>query len=415
MINEGHQFQTNNIIIDKLCIIFVKNNQNYFKFPFKFTTNQTKENNPVLRYKDNSGITYYEGDLDSFEWYRVIVSTCFWKTQEGVFLKLFKHNDFYINELITNYTNNINYQYSTILESVDKLCDRITEYDSLQKSNFATAIKNASAMKKPNLSYGKTSSDIKITNLSVLKEPPIDETIWYYYKFNTNYIYDMYNTIRVYNALVYNRIYSPNHRISIPDYINYLRDYFYIHAKIKKFNIEFSNKVEDEVIVHYDYYRAIFFNLILFVLNNSMEENKEKYLKIKIYNPQLVKDNDYIIKLDISYIDDKPKIRYNTLANLLKSPCAVHSRQELKKAGLVDIGILVVHYIANMVYDNKLECTTDENNCHFINLTMKATKFTNEKNNHTVVKFKQPKTKISTEHYNKILRNTKTHLRMFRI
>jgi hypothetical protein len=397
----------------------IEGNKKHFDFPFK-SVRLGREQNPTLKFKNSSKkITFYEGDLDRFDWYKIVVSQCYWKAQDTLLLHFIKNNEFYVQDFISNFTKNINYEFNSLLESVDKVSERITDFDNIQekinlrvnsqqeKSNVLSITKS---FKKPSLSTIRTFTHNSLTtyrepNQTLIREPSIDGSLWFFYKYNSNYVYDMYLTIKIFNSLLSKRIFTPKHKLNTIEFMNYIKDYFYIQGKVNNFHLFISNRTEEVLFVHYDYFRAIFFNVILFIINNTTN-TKDKMLKISLSNNHEYNiSNEASIKVEITYTDDKPKIKYNLIQKLLETNSYVNSEKLLKKIDLIDLGLVTVNYLIMFVYDNKLECRTDEYNTHYITFYLKGLKVPIEKEIYSPIKLKLPKQNVAIKHYDNILKN----------
>jgi len=166
-------------------------------------------------------------------------------------------------------------------------------------------------------------------------------------------------------------------------------NYFYPISKIKNFKIELKSDLEGEVYAIYDYYRVIFFNVIIFILNNTRDSKKEKTLTISVKHHIFTENQGSYYKAIFSFTDESPYIPYNLLNEVLISIKNTELNSiSLEKYKLIDFGLLVSFYIANTVYNSEFNVITIPNT-----------------NNHMVVTkiFKKPKTPIEEIYYNKIL------------
>ena len=232
----------------------------------------------------------------------------------------------------------------------------------------------------------------------------------------------MYLTSKIYGSLIGKKLHHPNCKINIKEFLNYFADYFYVFSKLKNFRIQFNHGFDDELIVVYQYYRVILFSTLLFILNNS-DSTTEKVLEV---NVQAEKDfthnlnnninshniNDYKLKFEFRYHCEKPKINFNDMYLILynRTKGMLKGREELRKIKFLDVGILVVYYIVNLIYDNDLISVSEGDN-HYLAFTLKG-KYA--KGNLSGIKgmnlvsletkkFKEPRSIIFTQYYDKIL------------
>jgi len=199
-------------------------------------------------------------------------------------------------------------------------------------------------------------------------------------------------------------------------------NYFYPISKIKNFKIELKSDLEGEVYAIYDYYRVIFFNVIIFILNNTRDSKNEKTLTISVKHHIFTENQGSYYKAIFSFVDESPYIPYNLLNEVLQSLKNTELNSiTLEKYKLIDFGLLVSFYIANTVYNSEFTINTLPNsNNHMIvvNILASNTKESNQQGNiqlsqasmqntirsMVVTKiFKKPKTAIEEIYYNQIL------------
>jgi len=199
-------------------------------------------------------------------------------------------------------------------------------------------------------------------------------------------------------------------------------NYFYPISKIKNFKIELKSDLVGEVYAIYDYYRVIFFNVIIFILNNTRDSKKEKTLTISVKHHIFTENQGSYYKAIFSFTDESPYVPYNLLNEVLQSLKNTELNSiTLEKYKLIDFGLLVSFYIANTFYNSEFTVNTLPN-CHnhmiVVNILASNAKETNQQGNMQLTQasmqntirsmvvtkvFKKPKTSIEEIYYNKIL------------
>ncbi len=251
---------------------------------------------------------------------------------------------------------------------------------------------------------------------------PFDYGTLFLLKNNLNYIYDMYLTLNTFNCLRMSKINKRLTNLNFEYFVNYMINYFYPISKIKNFKIELKSDLEGEVYAIYDYYRVIFFNVIIFILNNTRDSKKEKTLTISVKHHIFTENQGSYYKAIFSFTDESPYIPYNLLNEVLISIKNTELNSiSLEKYKLIDFGLLVSFYIANTVYNSEFNVITIPNtNNHMIvvNILASNAKETNQQGNMQLSQasmqntfrsmvvtkiFKKPKTPIEEIYYNKIL------------
>jgi len=254
------------------------------------------------------------------------------------------------------------------------------------------------------------------------KNCPFDYSTLFLLKNSLNYIYDLSLTLNTFNCLRMSKINKRLTNLNFEYFVNYMINYFYPISKIKNFKIELKSDLEGEVYAIYDYYRVIFFNVIIFILNNTRDSKKEKTLTISVKHHIFTENQGSYYKAIFSFSDDSPYIPYNLLNEVLQSLKNTELNSiTLEKYKLIDLGLLVSFYISNTVYNSEFNVNTLPNsNNHMIIVNILAS---NTKDNYqqgsmqlsqaslqntirsiVVSKiFKKPKTFIEETYYNKIL------------
>lgn len=391
------------------------NKKKFFFFPLR----SSEKDLALIKYKQCMKITFYEGDLDCFEWYRVTISPCIFKSQESVFLQFIKQDDFYREDFISNYLANLASEFNTLIENADKACERIVDADSLlekfekQKQIFSN-INNTPGpgvgVTRNNLSYitpptGTNSADQRsrgfhrgnslLTNkpssTGLLRDypaiihkicyPQYDYSIWFFFKYNTNLLYDLFLSMKVYNEITSKKYLKPSLRvINLTSLLNSFDNNFYTLARLKNVNIKsniFSNNphvgVDSEFILAYDYLRVVIFNTYNFFINNCNDtttiRNFQVLLRIE-KNPNFCEEllsaptnqNNSIISASVGGTDNRSghgnsaKNNYqannqNLIHNLQNSIISKHKRNNPKYENDICFNFTFSIDASNVKYD----------------------------------------------------------------
>jgi hypothetical protein len=344
--NNNNNFLFSNLFEKEFEVLFnsqiekcISNKKKFFYFPFPLH-DKAKTN---LKYKESlRNITFFEGDLECFEWYKIIVSPCCFNSQESVLLQMLKEDCFYKEDFISNFLSNLNFEFNNLIENVDKICDNISEADfffqrrdklqiisKINNNNFNNTGKDPlsrnlgerlndankgrgdvvrSAQRLKTLNLGSDNNKVKITkdllnDLHNVQYPFLDYSIWFFLKNNSNTLYDSFLTLKVYNQLNSNKFSRPNFKVSnLSNFIKYFDDLFFTTSQKNSINIisylqgnllnpnycnqtckshiSIANNSEEEFLVVIEYFRVMIFNLLLFNLNNVTETSKQRELVV---------------------------------------------------------------------------------------------------------------------------------------
>ena len=291
-----------------------------------------------------------------------------------------------------------------------------------QITNSTTINNNTSSILTQNSSDRLSNPNSHADALARAKNCPFDYATLFLLKNNLNYIYDMYLTLNTFNCLRMSKMNKRLTNLNFEYFVNYMINYFYPISKIKNFKIELKSDLVGEVYAIYDYYRVIFFNVIIFILNNTRDSKKEKTLTISVKHHIFTENQGSYYKAIFSFTDESPYVPYNLLNEVLQSLKNTELNSiTLEKYKLIDFGLLVSFYIANTFYNSEFTVNTLPN-CHnhmiVVNILASNAKETNQQGNMQLTQasmqntirsmvvtkvFKKPKTSIEEIYYNKIL------------
>jgi hypothetical protein len=411
----------------------ISNKKKYFDFPMRISN----EKGFNLNYhRSSKNVTFFEGDIDNFDWYRIVVSTCFWKNQEAIYIQMIKNDDYHGNDIIINYMSKVSNELKNVTENIDKVCDRILESElpdnKKDKPSITSNINLSSLVIPRQKTSGKSNSSPARSefkkgsfnrqntiqksqvpapnsiNTTQVVVPKCDFSIWFFLKYNITFIYELFLTLKTYDTIINKRLLTYNYKIVLPEFFNYLEDYLKIPCQLKNVKFLFiNNSIEDELVVCFQYFRVIVFNILLFILNNTYSETQERIIEVIFRSEKEFTGEDYKIKFAIKYKDENIKINYNDVSKILateQNKGCINCKVDAAKIKLLDLGLVTAYYILNHVFDNDLVMTS-ENSQHSISFFMIGKyQRNNGGENYPNMKFIKPNTRISEQYYLKILK-----------
>jgi hypothetical protein len=181
------------------------------------------------------------------------------------------------------------------------------------------------------------------------------------HKNSLNYVYDMYLTLNTFNALRMNKTDKSLTCFHFKNFVSYMVQNFYIIAKAKNFKIEENiPNINDEIYAIYDYCRVIFFNVIMFILNNSKGNREERILSIGVKQVKFADNAGSFYQATIRFMDQNPVISYSVIADMLKSLNNFELRNiDIDKFNMLDIGLILSFYIVNVIYSREFVIKTN--------------------------------------------------------
>jgi hypothetical protein len=382
------------------------------KKSFNFPLRRNRDSTLIVLKETQNKQFRYKGDYSQLDWYKVVVSPCKWKSQDSLIIQLIKNYDIPMNDFIGKYQLEVAQQQSSILDNIDSICYKITEFEyekmkEREKRNAEARIEERIRNSPDGIKISPDTDSLaakKVTkSFSYISFPQYDHSIWLFFKYNTNLVYDLKLSIELYYSIMKKSYNDAEHRVKLKDFINYFNEYFsFFASKIKNFRFAFKNVPDDEIVINYYYLRALLFNVIHFILNNSNSEVELKWVDIIVSI-----DDSCNYKFEITYTDEKVKIDYNKVADILSIKINSDTRSELSKVKILDIGIVLVDYIVKYIYNGKLVLTSN-NYLHKIQFTIIAEDIINDENykfyeEWPLIKLKEPRTRIFDLYHSKIL------------
>lgn len=367
-----------------------------FVYPFITKSNSEKE----LFKMSISQSNLLSGDLTGMKWYLVMISPCLWKNTECFFMQLIPYGDMYFEEFISENFYRLSEILSDIIDDFDvclwKIKEPVTLSSEKIRRNFG---------KKPRSDFN---------NMYQMSYPLFDYSILYFFQDKCQLLYDLYLTLQVFLAFYTHKVSQAKDNIRLDQLVSHLSEYFFIPAQQNNFTIEYNVKGPTHLRLNYLYLRIVLVNLILFVLNNSKSKSTHKTVNFAIEvqkSAEKDKDKDKnneekdFVKISIDYIDQEPIIDFTKLNTMLNdlNIAFVSFEFEIKKAKCFSFGLLVVNYIANMIYNNSMVLNSD-NNYHRVAFIAKGKILNPDDANLEYIKFFNKEDYSTTQyHFNQIL------------
>lgn len=337
----------------------LKNKSNTFFFPIKVKFSSSSDN---IIYSET--LNFICNVPEEYTWYKIIINVAAWKGIPSYNLQFYEKNDIKIDQFCNDYIELINKEYEKCIDHLESLCISMNANHNVNKvvnSNFG-GIKSPNLIKRENLlnkgnqvnaynklsEYSGKSKDVCILreNSNVMK--PIQ---LYLLKYQFNFIYDSYLTVSVFKQLKEKIKDFELYELDPNALINYLIDNFALLTKMKRFKIKYSYNFKNEIQINYPILRVIIFNIIMFILNTS-QDNNEKQLTIRMQHDKFVGSGlGSYYKLIFSITNNNMKTIYSKIAEIfaiLKTKSIDELNIELLNC--LDLGMVTVFYIITDYY-----------------------------------------------------------------
>jgi hypothetical protein len=368
--------------------------------------------------------TLYEGDLENIHWVRIIVSPTIWKGVECLMIQIMENDDIRNNYFVQEYETLIKQEYLKILNNNDTICSKapdikiqenvrnsLQNYENLStpetsrspNTNCRTFLKSPLLLPTKNLyrspqrpdisneispkkfdklinsvhNNNKANSDINnnVNNnnpLILLKassefetkdKNDFDYSLLFFQKSSLNYVYDMYLTVNTFNSLRVNKMQKTTTQFNFEKLMRYLISYLSPLLKQKNVKIDFNSESDGEILAVYDYYRVIFVNIILFVLNNFRAQDYEAVLNINVSHVSFTDEGENVYEVTIDFHDVDPLIDYNKVAEMLSNFKLTEMKTScIQKFKILDIGIVTSYFIITYVYNSEFKVSSKDGN-----------------------------------------------------
>jgi hypothetical protein len=229
-----------------------------------------------------------------------------------------------------------------------------------------------------------------------------DYSLLFLLKNSINYIYDMYLTVNILNSLSVNIIHTKLTQFHFENLIRYFISYFSPLLKIKNLRIDLFSEIDGEINAIYDYYRVIFFNVILFIINNIETKTTEQVLQINVMHVRFSDEGSSFYEVTFNLHDENPKIPYPLVDQILSTFMTTELRNTcIEKYKIIDIGLVVSSMIVNIVYNSELKFTSVGSNQHKITFLI-HNHGGNSENISFHKNFTRKKFEVEEKYYNKI-------------
>lgn len=350
---------------EKEILLCIKNKSYYFEFPLQ--TEKLNIENKIELY-DGLLKAHYQGFMNSFTWYKVIVSSCEWKGIETYCLQFLPKTNTAISQFSNDYLELINNEFLKLVDLMENISVFATEPPKIKEASTPLSI----IPKSPNLIIRQTNNSKKTQQIAQFKlaklvgknipniqlsqsEDSLDYSFLFLMKYQLNFVYDMYLSLLVFNSIKDNNLSRETYDFNITNFLYYIVNNFTLLSKMKRFKIEVKSQLESEIQGYYELIRVCVFNILLFIINNSNYE-KEKHLEVHIKHDKFVGGGTMsYYKLYFKFSDQNPIIKYsqlNELFNKLKSNKI--NEIDIDVLRLLDIGLITTFYIVNNIYNSEL-------------------------------------------------------------
>jgi hypothetical protein len=401
--------------------------------------------------------TLYEGDLENIHWVRIIVSPTIWKGVECLMIQIMENDDIRNNYFVQEYETLIKHEYFKIMNNNDSICSKAP--DLKNQDNFRNSLPNNENVTTPELSRSpntncrtflksplllptknlyrspqrpemsdqttpkkydkllnsvfsnsnntknttdfnnqsfhlKASSEFETTNKS-----DFDYSLLFFQKSSLNYVYDMYLTVTTFNSLRVNKMQKTITQFNFEKLMRYLIIYLSPLLKQKNVKIDFNSESDGQIVAIYDYYRVIFVNIILFVLNNFRAQDYEAVLNINVSHVSFTDEGENVYEVTIDFQDFDPLIDYNKVAEMLSNFKLTEMKTScIQKFKILDIGIVTSYFIITYVYNSEFKVSSKDGNNQISFLISNHGTQTDTEDKNLYKKFE-----LEEKYYNKIM------------
>ena len=181
------------------------------------------------------------------------------------------------------------------------------------KSNYLAQLSGKNVAQKRN---SFNSSSITKEDISTVK---VDKLIFYYLHLSANLITDLTLTNHLYNSFIGQKTLHDLRRMDFNNFLNYMVDYLSPFALKNNFKLKIKEYLnEKELVCNYIYIREIFFNIIMFITQNSNDPK----MKILSITPEHFyfgsgQDGGSFYQIKFNFNDSSPILDYNDLKEKL--------------------------------------------------------------------------------------------------
>ena len=135
---------------------------------------------------------------------------------------------------------------------------------------------------------------------------------FFYINLSLNFIYDLTSTNYIYNTFIEKKKITGYSKFNFERLVKYLTNYITVFGLNKNFAINVEIDKNEDVIGNITYMRAIIFNILLFIIQNTNDQ-RPKTITIKRENVKYDYKKGNYEKIIFSFNDSRPTLSYETL------------------------------------------------------------------------------------------------------
>ena len=297
----------------------LESKETYFLFPF-FLEDIEKQQNKEIPFLINLDPNSIEENSCFLKFY---CFPCKWKDKTPCYYFMINENIFTFQggQVILNNFMQIQLELEKIMWNINTLCLNIDR----------------------KLSYNSTKENL----------------FFFYINLSVNFIYDLTTTNYIYNTFIEKKKLTELSKFNLENLVKYMVNYLSVFGLNKNFSIDIKIDKKEDVICNLAYIRAIIFNILLFIIENSNDQ-KPKTITIKREPVKYEYKKGNYDKLIFSFTDPRPVLSYETLKFFFQH-FNYHfflRRNPIETYNLVNFGFLVPNLISETQYnlnDNKIK------------------------------------------------------------
>ena len=179
-----------------------------------------------------------------------------------------------------------------------------------------------------------------------------ENLFFFYINLSVNFIYDLTTTNYIYNTFIEKKKLTELSKFNLENLIKYMVNYLGVFGLNKNFNIDIKIDKKEDIICNLSYIRAIIFNILLFIIENSNDQ-KPKTITIKREPVKYEYKKGNFDRLIFSFNDPRPVLSYETLKFFFQH-FNYHfflRRNPIETYNLVNFGFLVPNLISETQYN----------------------------------------------------------------
>jgi hypothetical protein len=190
---------------------------------------------------------------------------------------------------------------------------------------------------------------------------PMDYSLFFFFKYSLNYIFDYYLTMTVFQSLKLGKYHTRLTKFNLISFLNYMVNYLYIPTK--KFcpstSIEVYCKVRDDIVANYEYIRLLVFNFLSFIITNTannQSQSSQKEIKIYVEYDNL-SESEGTFKFCFEFSEPNAIIPYQKLKDLLEANKQLEVTPETIERfyKYMDVGLFVSFCVIKNIYGKELK------------------------------------------------------------